>query len=606
MYGMGGSFGGMPYESRAGALANGISAGYSMVMEGKRFEEQKAEREQARQDKLDQMTYERNREDRLDKMHQAQQDFAQRHVQDEEQRQHINDELTATTRAKESLSNEALANRNQYGEDPNKWPIEVQNDFNSRRDAVNGRWNAAMSAIHGNFMSDELNFTKETLKAMQGGTFDWSDPSAPNTIHRVMTALGNNDPADYLPGVNGAPSKVEQHLSDFNAGGQSGDVGQQFSGAQGILQNQVNTNLGEVARDGSTITGKTLVGTVPAQHADDELHPVLAIDGQHADGSTSQAPAEPMTQHGGVHTDNQSLVSANLGDMHNYIGQQGTLAALVRASPQLQQYIAQAGKKPPQESLDTAAGVAALGVKTKYGSAHYYDDETGRYYVKTDEFGVPTGSPVRYADAAPKARAERDPSSGIDDKMVTEEEEGYLTRMGLRKDPDHGGWTMQGENGAAGATPDWKTQAKMQAGRDYITQTLRQAKMNRENVDLGKVRTNADLMAQQAIAGVPDLTPNERYQSAKPVRAPDTGEPSYFEGDYIGGDPREPRNFRNITWYPASKGTPPPLPRHGAGGGAKADYGSSSSPEQRMTQPPGMPPPEVAGGRGISLGAGPF
>ena len=363
MYGMGGSFGGMNYQSPGHSLVSGIEAGQSIVL-----------RAQEAIDRRQQMMDERNRQDRLDQMHQAQVAFANKHVEDEEQRQHLLGALTAAKAQREAFSDYGKSLFQQYGS-WDKVPQELKDHMGEQRDQFNQRWDMIMNGLYGNVQADGNAAAKKTGADLQKGTVDPNDPQTPGRIHQMITASTGLNPIHFLPGEDGQ-SVVGKSLANYNAGMQSGDRDQMLDGASGILHNQVNTHLGELDETGATVTGRRIAGVVPTPDGKG-MYPVVAVDGQHTDGSTTTAPTQPIRTNGFAHSGNQQLVSFSPDTLHDHLGQIGMINAAATNSPQLQQMIADSAKNPPQESLDHAQAVTGQGMSPNPKSAMFGTDADG-------------------------------------------------------------------------------------------------------------------------------------------------------------------------------------------------------------------------------------
>jgi hypothetical protein len=614
MYGLNGSFGGMPYQSPGSAIVGGIEAGQSFML-----------RAQDAADRREQMQYERDREDRLDQMHQAQIDFAQRHIQDETERQHQIDALNSLKEEGGQLDKMMQATIQKYGS-YDKVPSDEQNVMTAAVNSHRARMSSVQGAIYGQFQQDEVNWQKGYLKKLQSGNFDpTSEPGGEADFFRFLNGVGVNHPADYLPGPNGEPSKIGQHIEDYNDGTQNGDKPLAISGVQGVLGNQVNVNLGQLNPAGGVITERALhpdIGAVPTPDGTAAM-PVTVTQAQHSDGSVSTDPMAPHVN-GGNHPDDP-ISTITPQALNDHMGMQGTLNSIVAASKPLQDMIRRQSAKPPQEALDWAQSVTARGLSstpTTWKSDRAPDGSlVNREYnsngMTTGKFEVlepPNAKPREPTEADRKELAARrlvgtinpetnqpytqadvdrqtvfgasaTPKSNISEADINDTKDSVQTALGMVKNPMSGVWTD-----STGAIPDWRLQAQQQAATNYVESVLRNARINKKPVDMDQVRAMAIQRAQMETHDVPTWEPGTMHQF--PMPAPDDGKPSIFRGRYKGGDPRKTENYTDIRWTPVE--APPTSTNAGKAVAAGAVKGPTPAQVVGQPQAKGIQEPETA------------
>ena len=610
MYGLGGGFGGMPYQSPGASIIGGIEAGAGFI---------RSAQDQA--DRRDQMQYERAREDRLDKMHQAQIDFANRHIEDQEERQRQVDALNSLRDEGNELSRTAQATIAKYGS-YDKVPDEEQQMLTDAINSHRARMSSVQGAIYGKFQQDEINWQKGYLEHLNKGGFDPTQPGAQADFFRFVNGVGINDPADYLPGPDGSPSKIAKGLDDYNAGTANGDSARATAGVSAVMGNQINTHLGVLNDAGGTVTERSLNADRPVVPTPDgqSMMPVVTVDAEHPDGSTSTQPAQPRPVGGVEHPDNQDLTTITPDRLHQHLGAQGNLAAIIAASPALQDAIRNQSANPPQRALDWAQAVTAIGAsstpkmwkseKNADGSIVNREfDSSGRATGNTQVLQPPTPKEGAETEADRKdAAAKRligqtnpdtgqpytqeeidrqtvfgsaaTPKANISEADINDTKDNVISGLGFTKDPNTGLY-----KGSDGALPDWRGQAQIKAANDYVEKVLRQARVNKQPVNMDQVRTMAAQQADLATHGVPDWQPGTMHQF--PAPSPQDGKPMQFRGEYRGGDPRNPKNYRNVTWTPidASAGDTP-TPSTAAGQAKAAGNVQGPTPAAVAAPPP--------------------
>src|ERR1700756_4963623 len=127
-----------PYQSPAGSIVAGISAGQAYM--------QRAQEEQDRRDKL---AFERDREDRLDRMQQAHIDWMERNTEDRDARERNKEMLAGLQMERENLDGQGQAMLATYGNDWKNVPPDVRNAHMARIADFNSRFDGAMQSVYG-------------------------------------------------------------------------------------------------------------------------------------------------------------------------------------------------------------------------------------------------------------------------------------------------------------------------------------------------------------------------------------------------------------------------------------------------------------------------
>lgn len=372
---MQGGFGSVPYVAPGEAITAGIQAGQAYMM--------RADEEQDRKDRL---AYERQREDRLDRMQQAHIDFLDRNEQDKEQRQYKKDALEALQGEASDLHAKYSAVIDQYGGDPNKVPPDVQSQFQGQFNDWNQRTMALRRSIYGNFLDDARNRATSHAKDLQAGGVDPADPQNGADLVHTLAVSTHRDPADFLK-IGDEPSRVEQGIKDFHGAMSENDPQLGARAMNNLFGPQLEGGrLGLLDPTGGTVTSvganedRPIVPTPNGQ----AFHPVLSITAQHPNGYVSTQPYAPPTN-----GDGDDLVTTTPQKAMDYVGQLGTMQSAV-SDPRIQANLRSALQNPDQQTLDAAHAYTALGSmlgKKGGGSVHTLKDADGNeqlWFVSND------------------------------------------------------------------------------------------------------------------------------------------------------------------------------------------------------------------------------
>ncbi len=377
MYGMGGSFGGMNYESPASSLAGGIAEGQNIILKGREAN-----------DRREQIQYERNRNDRLDAMHQAQIDQAERHYQDTEQREKMTASYRDIVEQEKEISGDSQRLVNDWG-GIDAVPPDVKKTMDARLAAVQGRRDAWNDWVGGPVQKAIADKATQTNKDMAAGK-----PVDPGDAYTALAVSTRNRPEDYVGGPNGEPSPIRQGIDSIHKGMTDNDPQAFSEGLGAVFGNEVNTHLGGLNAAGGTVTSRSFNADrafVPTRDGS-AAHPVITVEADHGDGTTSTMPYAPRTAAGSDHPDNQDLASVTPQKTFDQLGQHGMIDAMVNAHPATRDSILETAKDPPQDAKDWAHWGAARGFRpTPNKWIDQRDDQGNVWNIETDPYGRATG-----------------------------------------------------------------------------------------------------------------------------------------------------------------------------------------------------------------------
>lgn len=147
--------------------------------------------------------------------------------------------------------------------------------------------------------------------------------------------------------------KMPQHIADIQSGLETGNIGLQIKGVNGLLgPTYLRRGIGEESPHGGTITRKEIVNLVPARDADgidhpDKVYPIVRVYVQGEDGAEKYYDA-PLTRNGTTDA-KDAIVPINLKRAFDYMGQMGTLATAAQ-SPQIAAKLAQGAQEAGPEA----------------------------------------------------------------------------------------------------------------------------------------------------------------------------------------------------------------------------------------------------------------
>jgi len=383
MYGMGGGFGNMPYQSPGSSILSGIQAGAGFI-----------EHAQAMQDAREQHNYERAREDRLDQMHQAQIDFTQRHVQNEEDRQHWNDVLNWAQEQQKELEKVSAAAEAHY---PGGFAAYSQtDDYKTNFEPIKNQINAARGAYAKGVMAPLVvagnNANKDFVTQLGTGNVDVHDPSQDGNMHKLFTGCAV-DPQRALVADGQTKSPLQQNLDAmhdaFGDYASTQDPSKLTAATQTLYGDLINTHLNSVDAAGHAVTARSLNGLVPSLDGTG-FHPVIQTDAQGYNGSTSTTPAAPPATD--PHDPDSGLSIWTPQSIMDRTGRLNAISTMLANSPQLQESLKRSCANPPQDSLDYAHAATGAGFNPQQlcGPPIKQDDGTLRIPA-TDLNGRQTG-----------------------------------------------------------------------------------------------------------------------------------------------------------------------------------------------------------------------
>ena len=149
--------------------------------------------------------------------------------------------------------------------------------------------------------------------------------------------------------------KMPQHIADIQSGLETGNLGLQIKGVNGLLgPTYLRRGIGEPSPHGGTITRKEIVNLVPARGADgidhpDKVFPIVRVytDKIGPDGQPLYYDA-PLTREGTTDA-KDAIVPLDLKRAFDYMGQMGTLATAAQ-SPQIATKLAQGAQEAGPEA----------------------------------------------------------------------------------------------------------------------------------------------------------------------------------------------------------------------------------------------------------------
>jgi hypothetical protein len=396
-FGMMGGLGGNGYVSPGASVLSGMEAGANFIWQAQ-------DREQRRQ----QVQYEREREDRLDAMKQAQDDLHTKYVNDEITANHIKtartileDQRTQMANASDAWARTQVDPQTGQPRYPNgvsdikdaAGQAAIQAQFGSQMYDWNQKYKAVAQAGMGPFMQDQQDQAIAWSNRLQNGTATKDDTSPQTTYHNTLVLTGN-DPTSYLRGADGksvmgrAGDNIQQGMQDTTAPGAHDAVS---VGSQQMFGNQLDTNVGQLSGHAATTTQTVLDPTksfVPTPANPAAVFPVVRHTGTDDNDVDHTHPAQPV-----IGPDGQP-VALKMDDFFNHVQGHVALEKAINASPGMAQAIATGAQKPDDKTLDFAAMMGIVGMPSKSSKAtvHPYtvtgeDGQSHLHFMTVDEAG---------------------------------------------------------------------------------------------------------------------------------------------------------------------------------------------------------------------------
>lgn len=293
----------------AGALSEGIEAGFGMGLAADDREQRRQQREidnarHAAQDARAEQEFglRRQREERVDREQRQERAYG---LLDKRQK-----EIVETSRAAQAAGGAV---------DPS---LAEEYGLNSEQ----------MARIR----QDALNF----FSRVQTGQIDPLDKNVkPGELYLNMTAATGMEPGEL--------KAVPQHIADVQAGLETGNQGLMLQGVNGLLAPQLRMGLGAPSPYGGTITRKEIIGLDPARDGNgvdhpDKVIPRLRVYVKGDDGQERYYDA-PLTRNRSTDPDDPVSV-LQLGKAFDWMGQLGVLANAVQR-PDIAEKLAQGEKE---------------------------------------------------------------------------------------------------------------------------------------------------------------------------------------------------------------------------------------------------------------------
>jgi hypothetical protein len=364
MYGMGGGFGGMPYESPGSALVKGIEAGQGFM-----------HRAQQEQDRRDQMAHERSREDRLDRMAQARQDFLERSELDKEHKDTWDRankfHLEKQKDLQDMMSNleaDHQMDDGKGGRTVDRKALEADpiylNQFLPQRNDWNKDEHGLRESLYRPTVEKGEARANQITADMQTGKVDPQNPDHAEDVAFWAAHHFFGDPNNVLAPPGGGPSQFGQHVSDLHSGMLDGDP-QKIGGAmQGLYAAQIEAGrLGYMDHAAGTITSATLSPQPKALVASADggsVIPALQLTGERPDGAVTNQQYAAPTKAPFDHPDNQELIHLDPKKVWDNIGARGA-AHTVLQHPEVQENLRAHLQNPSEDLNDYAHSKTAVG-----------------------------------------------------------------------------------------------------------------------------------------------------------------------------------------------------------------------------------------------------
>ena len=362
MYGLGGGFGGMPYQSPGSAIVGGIEAGQNFMLRAKDDE-----------DRRQQMAFERNRQDRLDAMNAAHESFVEKHMADEDQRANWKQAYEANQLHQGQIRDSMDGLLAKYNGDPKAAMADpAYQDIQGEIHNWNGTRKALMDAAYQPFVQQGIARAQDFGERMakQDPSADPTDPDNAQELHHWASVNFKMDPANLLKASQDAKSRFETGVSDVHDAMNNGsDPAKMSSALNTIFGNQFSAGrLGFMDPMGNQITDAVVNPDMPVVPTPDgkAVMPVMQLTGQSPTGALSTQRYAPPTAGGFDHPDNQDLHSFTPQKGFDQVGQMGAVHAVL-AHPDVQSNLAEAAKNPDQDNLDWAQAYTAVGGKSGSG-----------------------------------------------------------------------------------------------------------------------------------------------------------------------------------------------------------------------------------------------
>lgn len=266
--------------SVGGSAAAGLEAGFGMGLRADEANERRKQREidNARQAQID--TERRDQTQRTN----ARQDKADDYAEDDRALTALNSEMSD-----HALYGAGIAA--QYG-GPAKVPGDVGKAYATKASEIGSRRAALLRKRYEPVVKKEQQWAADTSSRIATGQLSMDDLTPAETV-RLLQATTRRPITDFLTAP-GGKSVVGQAIADTTAGLETQNNGLVLQGANTLLAPDMRTGLGQVASDGSQITGKSIAAFVPAPGRGAPAAPQAnPIQGLTAALNAATAPQQP-------------------------------------------------------------------------------------------------------------------------------------------------------------------------------------------------------------------------------------------------------------------------------------------------------------------------
>jgi hypothetical protein len=506
MYGLGGGFGGMPYQSPGSAIVQGIEAGQNFM-----------QRAQQEEDRHQQLQLQMSREDRRDRMDQAHIDWMERNTEDRDKRQAWKEAFDAHKEMGGELEAEGNDIRSRYRNPDGTLDVQraMQDpqyaDYAQRVQKYNVGRDALMDSLYGPYLKQQTDRAKEMADGMvkQGDpNFDVSDPGNAKDLHHAVAVCSRMDPANFLQGQNGEPSPFEDAAAKIHNGFTNNNAQDLYTGVSSVFGNQFEAGrIGYMDPLGGTVMSAQLNKDRPFVPSPDgsSMHPVLDVGGETSDGFTRQ-PYAPAPTAGFDHPTVNDLMSVTPEKMLNNLGMAGTMQKLL-AHPVLQANLAKACQEPDQKTLDFAQAYTARGNKPSLGGMHFTrenaDGGVSQMYAPYLPSGG-VGPAIEIANSRGSPKPEKPDRTPTTEKTALIED---LHKRGILTDEQYTG-ALQNEAGVPGIKQHAPSEGEAKAEGEFAAEHA-MGKMGVYKDEFGRYLWSAD-----SPAGTPE---EQAHQAGKPL-----------------------------------------------------------------------------------------
>ena len=433
-------------------------------------------------------------QDRKDKKAQQDREYGLQ-LQDREERrtrQATLDERTAADYAVKAADDEKKSTVSRFSDIATKYgtfeaaPPEVQSAAAEAARKADDLVNKSRTQRNDIAFSKQRQDLSNVISNLQTGRVGINDVP-PTTLYKAMGNALLQDPTDYMPGPDGAPSAVAKAVGDVTTGMQTGNNGMMLQGANVLLARDLRVGVGTESAHGGKILAKEIVGFVPHPDNPDHVTPIIRVyvdegknvagpRGRHSETSYYDAP---LTEDRST-SPTAGVKFLDMQSAMDRVGQMGTLTELMQ-QPQVRarmeegrqqaggqtkelidRYFTEGQNAAPKKQFTTeVTAMPANGGKTLIRTKDAQGKEVKREVLDNPAKVERTGALETRLAAISRMREDGDLSGA-------EADEAELAAVGIRPRAGRGGGGGGGGKGGTGKLTETETKGLLKDVERHI------------------------------------------------------------------------------------------------------------------------------------------